>query len=290
MCDCSVGLQVIFATIRHAFKAILVSSLTASGALFGDTVNSIIAIRSFSIFAGFAVLIHYLFMVTWLPATFVIAEKWGSAFYGCRYVLLQKSCDSKASSCHFLYECQCLTYPFRQFSDYFRVFFEKLLPCIVIRLKWVWIILFLFLTTTACVAVFYNPKLQLPTSRLFHLWDRRHPFEQYQLLKNRFSFENATSDTNIRMPLRFVWGILPISNARALDPSHSGNLAYDEKFDLSAQESQMWMMEFCRDLSRQSFFYDSPGNRSTASGNIFCATSPSSQACFGGLPKNLMSK
>ncbi|XP_055351343.1 protein dispatched homolog 1-like isoform X2 [Paramacrobiotus metropolitanus] len=245
--------KVVYETMRHGFQTIMISSLTAASALFADAANPIVAIRCFSIFSGLTVLVHYIFVVTWLPATVIVADKWGSSLYSCRQVFLQKFCDSKVPLCQWLFHCHYIVLPFRQFAEYFRIFFEKLLPCIIIRLKWIWIALFVVMTAAACINVFYFPRLQLSTSRWLHLWDKRHPFEQYGMLKERFDFEREITDIQRRLPIRFVWGVIPGNTAAMLDPYDKGLLEYDHEVDFLSEESQSWMLQFCDGLKQQPF-------------------------------------
>nr|CAD7205354.1 unnamed protein product [Timema douglasi] len=59
---------------------------------------------------------------------------------------------------------------------------------------------------------------------------------------------------NTKLPLRFVWGILPMDNGNYLDPSSRGTLVYDSSFDMAAPESQKWLLKFCHRLRNQPFY------------------------------------
>ena len=48
----------------------------------------------------------------------------------------------------------------------------------------------------------------------------------------------------MKLPLRFVWGVLPIDNGNYLDPASLGTLVYDPTFDVAAPESQVWLFHF----------------------------------------------
>lgn len=58
---------------------------------------------------------------------------------------------------------------------------------------------------------------------------------------------------SFKLPLRFVWGIEPIDNGNYLDPLSRGNLFFDKSFDISSPQSQVWLLNFCRDLKDQVF-------------------------------------
>lgn len=57
--------------------------------------------------------------------------------------------------------------------------------------------------------------------------------------------------------MRFVWGIMP--NGDYLDPTSKGTLVYDKTFNVSSQESQIWLQQFCRDLRQQRFYRSTLG-------------------------------
>lgn len=64
-----------------------------------------------------------------------------------------------------------------------------LLDC-VINLKYLWLILLSMLGVGSAIIVLYYPKLQLPNSPEFQLFDSSHPFEQYDFeYKNHFWFK-----------------------------------------------------------------------------------------------------
>lgn len=53
---------------------------------------------------------------------------------------------------------------------------------------------------------------------------------------------------NSKLPLRFVWGVLPKDTGDFLNPMSKGTLQLDSKFDIAAPESQTWLMRFCHKL------------------------------------------
>lgn len=56
--------------------------------------------------------------------------------------------------------------------------FDKILPCIVVKLRYFWILLLGGLAVGAGIVVFYYPKLELPDSKEFQLFSSGHPFER----------------------------------------------------------------------------------------------------------------
>lgn len=66
-------------------------------------------------------------------------------------------------------------------------------------------------------------------------------------------------EVNFKLPLRFVWGVLPVDNGDHLDPSNLGTLTLDPTFDMSNPESQEWLKNFCQRLRQQPFYHSMIG-------------------------------
>lgn len=125
-----------------------------------------------SIFAGTAVLCNYLLMITWLPASVALVER-----------------------------LSCLS-PQWCYTRFIQVVFDAInrtataVQELVIRAicDWplVWIVLLATSGVYSGVVVFYRPRLQLPDSPDFKLFDAAHPFELYDShYRNMFSFEKS---------------------------------------------------------------------------------------------------
>lgn len=56
------------------------------------------------------------------------------------------------------------------------------------------------------------------------------------------------------MPLRFVWGVVPIDNGNYLNPANLGSLELDQNFDMADPASQVWLRNFCSNLRLQPFY------------------------------------
>lgn len=63
----------------------------------------------------------------------------------------------------------------------------------------------------------------------------------------------------MKLPLRFVWGVLPVDNGNHLDPRSRGQLKLDPSFDMSSPQSQTWLLQFCRRLRQQPFYQPTLG-------------------------------
>ena len=75
-------------TLKHAALAMFVTSFTTATALYTNAISAITALRVFGIFAGTAIIMNYILMITWLPAVIVIHEKYFGGFCGrcCRRI------------------------------------------------------------------------------------------------------------------------------------------------------------------------------------------------------------
>ncbi|CAL8312007.1 unnamed protein product [Lota lota] len=72
-------------------------------------------------------------------------------------------------------------------SEASRVFFEKVLPCVVIKLRYLWLLWFLALT----------------------VFRSSHPFERYDAdFKKLFMFERVQNGEDLHMPITIIWGAL----------------------------------------------------------------------------------
>ncbi|GFU20331.1 protein dispatched homolog 1 [Nephila pilipes] len=247
-------------TLHHACLSMFITSVTTAVAFFGSVISNITAVRCFSIFAGTAVLANFIFTVSWLPASVIMAEKWCSSTCLCippvgLYLPQLQHVQWCSSLCGALWK---LHY---SFTEYSRVFFEKILPCIIVKSRYFWIVLFSALAAGGTVAVFYYPKLQLPDSKEFQIFKSSHPFERYDLyLKKFFWFEKAKEqDPYRKMPIRIVWGIQPVDTGNHLDPYDRGEIVFDPDFNIALPESQEWLYNFCIKLRNQSFYQSTHG-------------------------------
>ncbi|KAL1476446.1 hypothetical protein MTO96_036499, partial [Rhipicephalus appendiculatus] len=211
-------------TLHHACLSMLVTSVTTAAAFFASCVSSITAVRCFGLFAGTAVLASFFFTVTWLPAALIVAEKWCS------------------STC-----CLCVP-PFGVYLPRLKRFWCCTPVCAALwRLHHRWPVeRWPSLSTPVC-ACQSRPEFQVLSAS--------HLFERYDLdLKERFWFEKARSrDPFHRLPIRIIWGVLPVDTGDYLDPSNKGAVVFDPAFDVADPASQEWLLSFCKQLRAQSF-------------------------------------
>ncbi|KAJ8926816.1 hypothetical protein NQ314_020664 [Rhamnusium bicolor] len=196
-----------------------------------------------------------------VPACMVIWERScfsnGALFRSCLMVCFQRWCCFKPqwNLSTTWFQCSNLNKIWKAKED--------CLLDVVIKLKYFWFLALITIAFVSGVIVVVYPKLQLPDTSEFQLFAASHPFEQYDFhYKSRFWFnepERGMDQSNFKLPLRFVWGVLPIDNGDHLDPSNLGTLTLDPTFDMSKPESQEWLKDFCQNLRQQPFYQSTIG-------------------------------
>ncbi|CAG5132771.1 unnamed protein product, partial [Candidula unifasciata] len=243
--------KIISDTLHHTVLSMLVTSLTTAAAFYANYISDITAVRCFSVFAGTTVMINFVLTVTWLPASIMLHEKW----LRCCVRLNDRNLSCCYSVC---------TVPYKIYyflCDWSRIFFEKLLPCLVIKFRYIWIILFGGLWICSIIVIFFYPRFKLPSSHKFQVFASDHLLERYDFeLSDLFDFERAEESEELPMfPITIVWGVLPTDNGDPLDPYNKGSLTYDPSFDLTSPNAQQWILDFCSRLRRSDFYQHYPG-------------------------------
>ena len=219
--------------MRHAVFPCFITSLTTGAAFFACLTSKITTIRLFGIFSGVAIMVNFIFVVTWIPAVIVCRDMLCS-------LCSSNKCPSVSKMCHSLDK------------KIFGVFFPK----VISKMKYVFIVLFTLLGIGGIVAIFFYPKLRLPSSREFQLFSLDNPFEWYDFkLKNLFQFEIETSAeyTTSGISIYDVWGIKGEDNGDYLDPNSEGYLEMDPTSDVTSPASINWLDSYCNNLINQSF-------------------------------------
>ncbi|KAG9480997.1 hypothetical protein GDO78_010320 [Eleutherodactylus coqui] len=250
-------LQWVKQTMHHFIYLMLVSCLTAGAAFYASYLSSITSIRCFSIYMGTSILVNMTFMITWLPATMVLYERYINV--NCTY----KSEDywnSNGRKRIFLNFYQKLKSIHSTLSETSKLLFEKLLPCGVIKFRYIWICWFAALAAGGAYIACVNPKLKLPSSDIssVQMFRLSHPFERYDAeYCHQFMFERQEHGEGQRMPITLIWGIMPMANGDHPIPEMNGTLIRDTTFSIHSAEDQSWLMELCKKVKNQSFyFYD----------------------------------
>ncbi|XP_019372042.1 PREDICTED: protein dispatched homolog 1 isoform X2 [Gavialis gangeticus] len=242
-------------TLQHAALSMFVTSFTTAAAFYANYVSNITAIRCFGVYAGTAILVNYVLMVTWLPAVVVLHERYLLNIFSCFKKPQQRVYSTK--NCWTVL-CQMVHKIIFAVSEASRIFFEKVLPCIVIKFRYIWLFWFLALTIGGAYIVCVNPKMKLPSLELseFQVFRSSHPFERYDAeYKKLFMFERVHHGEELHMPITVIWGVFPEDNGDPLNPKSKGKLKLDSSFNIASPASQVWILHFCQKLRNQTFYY-----------------------------------
>ncbi|XP_022101307.1 protein dispatched homolog 1-like [Acanthaster planci] len=253
---------VVLDTLRHAAVSMFVTSLTTASAFFANTISSITSIKCFGVFAGTTILINCFFTVTWLPAIVTLYDHYFDSFCSFR----RDTREYRTYRCKHLWYTRiicCMHKISYSVSEWSRIFFDKILPCVVVKLRYMWLLTLSTLTLGGFILIFLNPKLQLPTLPEFQLFRSLHPFERYDFVyKEMFWFEKVNSTGSqgyAHLPLTIVWGILPKDSGSPLDPDNRGTITFDETFDVALPDSQQWLVKFCARLRNHTYYFPTSG-------------------------------
>ncbi|XP_058881279.1 protein dispatched homolog 1-like isoform X2 [Acipenser ruthenus] len=247
--------QTVSITLQHAALSMFVTSFTTAAAFYANYVSNITAIRCFGVYAGTAILVNYILMVTWLPAVVVLHERYLLNTFSCVKKPQQRVYNTKS---YWTLLCQKINKFIFTVSEASRIFFEKVLPCIVIKFRYIWLFWFLAFTVGGAYIVCVNPKMKLPSLELseFQVFRSSHPFERYDAeYKKLFMFERVHHGEELHMPITIIWGITPEDNGDPLNPKNKGKLTLDSDFNIASPASQLWILNFCQKLRNQTFFY-----------------------------------
>lgn len=234
--------QILEETMRHSIVTIFITTLTTAVAFYASYVSYIPAINCFSVFAGTAVLVNFVLMMTWLPiSVFIVDVK--------LYARKKSFLDLVHKNVNEMWEN-------------IRIVLNRFTIICVTKFHIAFVVVMGALGFISLVVVFYSPGLHLPDSKQFQLFQTSHPFEQYEMqYRDKFLFERLSKDlgTGTKMPLRWVWGVKAIDNGNHMDPASKGHLVFDENFSISDPKSQSWLLGFCARIKGQPFYQQTLG-------------------------------
>ncbi|XP_068800407.1 protein dispatched homolog 2 isoform X3 [Struthio camelus] len=232
-------------------------------AFYASYISNIIAIRCFAVYMGTSVLVNLVFMMTWLPSSAVLYERYIAT--NCIY----KPEDYWNNTGH-KRVIVSLHYILRGLQNTLcetsKLLFEKLLPCGVIKFRYIWICWFAALAIGGAYISCSNPKLKLPTleTSSVQVFRLSHPFERYDSeYCHQFMFERLEHGEGQRMPVTIVWGILPVDNGDHFNPKSNGTLVTDITFTIQNPDAQKWLLEFCQKVKNKTFYYPDAEQKST---------------------------
>ena len=260
--------KVVSDTLRHAALSMFVTSFTTAAALLANITSDITALKCFSIFSSTAVIVIFLMMLTWIPASIVIHDKYfAQACFYCSsdaHVATttehnnNNSSNSKANVCSQICRVVCELYSRLKMAS--RTVFECILPYVVIRMRYLWLAIFGGLGVAGVFIVLYYPKLRLPSSFEFQVFARTHPFEVYDfVMKENFDFELVMSSNSLHVPITVVWGVHAQDTGDKLDPHGQTQLRLVDGFNMYTEAAQLTLLRFCHELRLSAWYQATPG-------------------------------
>lgn len=238
--------------LSHAARSMFITNATTAAAFYANYVSDVIVMKCFGVFAGTTMLINYLLIISWLPASLIILER-----YICTVVpqWIQRynprfngdcCCPSK---CSFIDTCrsQC-----RYAVEYF---VEHILYVIIEKLKFLWLFSFAVVFVGSLVIVFYKPGVALPKRNPLQMFRKSHLFEWYDdHMEDLFYFSSFLNETAIDLDI--VWGFKPTDVGKTLNPNDKGE---DDKFNLDptfhiSMETLHGLHHFCSKLENSTLF------------------------------------
>lgn len=253
-------------TLQEVGYLIVASGLTSSATFFSGYLSSITAIRCFSVYLGTASFISSIAALVWLPCTFVVRERYTEASSASAAAQGWKPCCSKTTGgfwdtssrkkCLFVVE-QKLREMKRGLADTSNLLFMKILPCGVVKFRYIWVCCFAVLAAGGTYMSCVDPGMKLPTldGRAPQLFRSSHPFERYDAeYRHMFMFERQRNGEDKPVTLMLVWGVQPVDNGDQFDPRSNGSLVFDAAFSMSRPEAQVWLKDLCGRVQNLSFY------------------------------------
>lgn len=253
-------------TLQEVGYLILASGWASSATFFSGYLSSITAIRCFSVYLGTASFISSTAALLWLPCAFVVRERYTEASSASAVARGWKPCCPKATGgfwdtssrkkCLFAVE-QKLKEMKRALADTSNLLFMKILPCGVVKFRYIWVCCFAVLAAGGTYMSCVDPGMKLPTldGRAPQLFRSSHPFERYDAeYRHMFMFERQRNGEDKPVTLVLVWGVQPVDNGDQFDPKSNGSLVFDADFSMSRPEAQVWLKDLCGRVQNLSFY------------------------------------
>ncbi|XP_026141744.1 protein dispatched homolog 2 isoform X2 [Carassius auratus] len=259
---------------------ILVSGLTSSITFYSGYISSITAVRCYAVYLGSASLINTFFALIWLPCTLILQERYAVQASNPVVKAAWKPCCSKNTGgfwetssrkrCVFTLRQKLRTLG-RGISDTSNLLFLKILPCGVVKFRYIWICWFAVLAAGGTYISCVDPGMKLPTSdsKTTQLFRSSHPFERYDAeYRHQFMFERMKRGEDEPMSVTLIWGIIPSDDGDHFDPKSNGSLALDPGFNMSSPQAQIWLRDLCGKIQNQSFYSPLSAHQETVEDNV----------------------
>ena len=211
-----------------------VTSLTTAAAFFANISSDIVGVKCFGLFSGTAIIVNYLLMVTLLPCCVIIQEKYISKS---RTIPVMPALDRIKDKLHGAYSN----------------FFQRFLPLMITKARYLLVILFFGLGVAGVVVAFAEPGLNPPLADFIQMFDSDMSIEKYDMVvKNSF---DAGVQSGVDVSIEFVFGVELTDNGDKFNPDNRGSMVL-KSGELGLASNQVWLLQFCRNV-RASSFYDS---------------------------------
>ncbi|CAF2405578.1 unnamed protein product [Rotaria sp. Silwood2] len=213
-------IEIMSNTLKHAGSSMFVTSFTTAAAFFTNMLTNISFVQVFGVFTGTCILLYFVITVTAIAAFAVIYEKYiqdimTRVFSICCADAVKKSSNSAASKL-----CRRCSLTCKDFRNYL---FGHLIPSLIINLRYVFVLLFFLL---GLVAVFYYPKLQVPSTQKVAFFLKDNPMEIYEFsMKTQFNGYSKEDKRLFAYPaVSFIFGIRDIDDGYIFDMNDRGHL------------------------------------------------------------------
>ncbi|XP_072313540.1 protein dispatched homolog 2 [Eucyclogobius newberryi] len=243
---------------------IIATGLTSSAAFFAGFLSSLPAIRCFAIYLGTASFVSSLLALVWLPCSFILRERYMNsspvAVQGWRPCCSKNTNGfwetSSRKKCLFNLS-QKMREIKRGLSDTSNLLFMKILPCGVVKFRYIWVCWFAVLAAGGIYMACVEPGMKLPTleSKVTQLFRSSHPFERYDAeYRHMFMFKRQRNGEDMPLSLQLVWGVKATDNGDHFNPHANNSLVLDPEFNMSSPDSQVWLKDLCAHVQNQSFY------------------------------------
>lgn len=222
-------------TLEKTLVSTFFTSLTTSLALFASFSSNITSIRCFSLYSATAVMALYILTTISLPPVLVLSS--------------DKTKYQKMLNHKLWFNWDWIK------SDQMNGFFMKTMSLLA-QIK-VPVALFLLIVTFGSLSTFFR-YLRLPSSDYLQTFSSNHPFEIYDTSdRELFKFSRRVPDNSSNsgsFPITVVFGIKPVDSGSHLDPDDRGMIEADEEFDVSLEDTQEWLLDFCKKFKKADFY------------------------------------
>ncbi|CAF1302782.1 unnamed protein product [Adineta steineri] len=239
-------IEIMSKTLKHAASSMFVTSFTTSAAFFTNMLTNISFVQVFGVFTGTCILLYFFITVTAIAAFAVIYEKYIINFTSRLFSI----CFNKTSNISPTNSSPTLYHRFILVCKDFRNYiFGYLIPRAVIKLRYIFVLLFFVMGILGLVGVFYYPKLQVPSTQKVSFFLKDNPMELYEFsMKSQFNGYSKDESRMFAYPqVSFMFGIRDIDDGYLFDMNDRGNLHLMPVY-LHQKNTQEFFKKFIADL------------------------------------------